>query len=335
MTAAGRISRWGDSARDALQLTMASSGGHEVGHDMENDKPYVVSVLSGAHSGASISLAPGKYNIGQSFDADIVLRQVHVRPLHLSLELDGKQATLSCLDGAATVNGISWLQSKGQVQLDFPFDVSMDDTRLRVDGPERRGWNDLAKWPEKAAELVERYCRSPVLVILAILPISIYAIAAMATPTARNDRQGDEVLAMSTSAGRAAPSVDIIDALKQKVNAAGLVGLLQIDKAGDAITVRGKLTPDQMTHWLDIRRDIDGAYGSAYAFDSQIETVASIERPHLALQAIWAGPQAKVITTAGERLGEGSEVPGGWRIDKIEASQVTLSEGNQKVILTY
>jgi len=302
---------------------------------MENDKAYSVSVLSGAHVGAAIALAPGKYDIGRSFDADIVLQESRLKPFHLRLELAGEEATLSCLDGAVSVHGASDLRAKGQAQsLNFPLDLSLDDVHLRVDGPEPSRKHPGA-WSFGGIGSFGRHWRSSALVMLAILPISIYAIAATATPTATTDQPSEDVLAMSSGSGKVGPSADIIDMVRDKANSAGLAGLLEIDRAGDAISVRGKLKSAQMAHWLDIRRDIDTSYGSAYAFDSQIETVAAIDRPHLELQAIWAGPQANVITSTGERLSEGSLVPGGWYIDKIEAKQVTLTEGTQKVILTY
>src|SRR6185369_2848650 len=195
---------------------------------MESDRTYSISVLSGTHAGAAIALAPGKYDIGRSFDADIVLQENQIKPLHLRLELAGEQATLSCLDGPVSVNGARDLPSNGRAQLHFPLDVHMDDVCLRIDGPQPHQVQDGAgpmAGLMRGVDLVGRHWRSSALVTLAILPISIYAIGATATPTATNERQAEDVLAMSTGSGKVGPSADIIALLREKASSAGLAGL--------------------------------------------------------------------------------------------------------------
>ncbi len=301
---------------------------------MDSDRIFAVSVLEGNHIGATLALPAGKHRFGRSRDADVVLTDTGLAPLHFSIDLTKRGASVASLDGPVTLDGCAAASSKSDARLNFPFEVAIDGVRLRVDGPESRNWEQIAfTWYDRCQDWLRQSRRGPMIAALAILPISIYAIGATATGTP--DAGGAAHAAISTVSQRTVPIAKAVETLRARAEDSGLLTQLEIEPAGDAIAVRGTLMEDQMAAWQRIRQDFDASFGNGYAFDSRINTVTSMARPQLDLQAIWAGYPAYVITSTGERLSEGDRLTSGWTIEKIERNRVVLTRDDQRLALTY
>jgi type III secretion protein D len=299
---------------------------------MDSERLFAVSVLEGSHAGATLALPAGKYRFGRGRDADVVLTDAGLQPLHFSIDLARHGAAVDSMGGGVTLDGRSSASTKSSARLHFPFEIAAEGVRLRVDGPENPSWDQrLLAWYDQGRDWLQRSRRAPVLAALAIIPISLAAFGAGGAPDPT-----DAAHATAAPAARQTVSVtQAVESLRNRAREAGLQNQLQIDPAGDAIAVRGTLVADQMEAWQGIRQEFDSAFGNGYAFDSQINTVSATARPQLDLQAIWAGAPAYVITSSGDRLKEGDSLTSGWRIDKIERARVTLSQGDQRMILTY
>jgi hypothetical protein len=299
---------------------------------MDSERIFAVSVLEGSHAGATLSLPAGKYRVGRSRDADVVLTDAGLQPLHFAIDLARHGASVDSMGGGVTLDGRSSGATKNNARLHFPFEIAAEGVRLRVDGPEHPSWEQRAlAWYDQCRDWLQQSRRAPVLAALAIIPISIVAFGATGTPD-----PADAAHAPSAPAARQVLSVtQAVDALRARAKEAGLQNQLAIDPVGDAIAVRGTLVADQMAAWQGIRQQFDAKFGNGYAFDSQINTVSSVARPQLDLQAIWAGTPAYVITSSGDRLKEGDSLTSGWRIEKIEPARVTLTQGEQRIVLTY
>lgn len=303
-------------------------------NDRISDRIFAVSVLGGNHSGATLALPAGTHRFGRSRDADVVLTDSGLAPLHFSIELAKHGASVASLEGAVTLDGCGTSSSKNSAHLHFPFEVAVDGVRLRVEGPEERNWEQTAfALYDRCQDWLRQPRRAPVIAALAAIPISIYAIGATATGTP--DNGGAAQAAVATASPPTVPITEAVETLRARAKDTGLLTQLEIEPAGDAIAVRGTLMEDQMAAWQRIRQEFDASFGNGYAFDSQISTVTSMARPRLDLQAIWAGYPAYVITSSGERLGEGDRLTNGWTIEKIERSRVVLTQGNQRLALTY
>lgn len=298
---------------------------------MESDRIFAVSVLEGSHAGAILALPAGKYRFGRSHDADVVLTDEGLAPLHFAIDLAKHGASVASMGGAVTLDGCGAASSKSSARLHFPFEVALDGVRLRVEGPEIKSWQQVAlEWYGWCEDWLRQPRRAPALAAIALIPLAIYGIGAAATGAP------DPAVAQASAPSVARmPIGKAVETLRGRAEQAGLLGQLEIAPAGDAIAVRGALMPDQMATWQRLRQDFDAAYGTGYAFDSQINTVSSIERPQLDLQAISAGAQPYVITSSGERLAEGERLTSGWTIEKIERRRVILTQGDQRMALTY
>ena len=298
---------------------------------MESDRIFAVSVLEGSHAGAILTLPAGKYRFGRSHDADVVLTDEGLAPMHFAIDLAKHGASVASMGGAVTLDGCGAASSKSSARLHFPFEVALDGVRLRVEGPEVKSWQQMAReWYERGEDWLRQPRRVPVLAAIALIPIAVYGIGAAATGA-----PDPAVAQVSAPSVARMPIAEAVDTLRGRAEQAGLLGQLEIARAGDAITVRGALMPDQMAAWQRVRQDFDAAHGTGYAFDSQINTVNSTERPQLDLQAISIGARPYVITSSGERLAEGDRLTSGWTIEKIERRQVILTQGDQRMALTY
>ena len=297
---------------------------------MESDRIFAVSVLEGSHAGAILTLPAGKYQFGRSHDADVVLTDEGLAPMHFAIDLAKHGASVASMGGAVTLDGCGAASSKSSARLHFPFEVALDGVHLRVEGPEVKSWQQVLEWYERCGDWLRQPRRVPVLAAIALIPIAVYGIGAAATGAP------DPAVAQAAAPSVARmPIAKAVDTLRGRAEQAGLLGQLEIARAGDAITVRGALMPDQMAAWQRVRQDFDAAYGTGYAFNSQINTVNSTERPQLDLQAISVGARPYVITSSGERLAEGDRLTSGWTIEKIERRQVILTQGDQRMALTY
>jgi Inner membrane component of T3SS, periplasmic domain/Inner membrane component of T3SS, cytoplasmic domain len=300
---------------------------------MESDRIFSVSVLEGSHAGATLELGAGKYRFGRSHDADVVLTDAGLAPLHFSIELAKKGASVTSMEGPVTLDGCAAAASKDSARLHFPFELAVDGVRLRVDGPEAANWGQVAfRWYDRCEDWVKKQNRTHVIAALAIVPIAIFALGATGTTGEVADASQADLSRTTTSAMPVSKAVEI---LQSKAVEAGLPAQLVIEPAGEAIAVRGTLAQDQMAAWQRVRQDFDAAFGNRYAFDSQITMGSAATRPLLDLQAIWSGSPPYVITMSGERLGEGDRLISGWTIETIESRRVVLSQGDQRVTLTY
>lgn len=298
---------------------------------MNSDRLFAVSVLEGSHAGATLELAPGKYRFGRSHDADVVLTDAGLAPLHFSIELARRGAAVTSMEGPVSLDGYAAASSKSHARLQFPFEVAVDGVRLRVDGPETATLEQTAfRWIDRCQAWIKEQNRAPMIAALAIIPISVFALG-----TGQTDAEQQPQAKAAVVAEPDMPIGKAVDLLRTKALDAGLPPQLEIAPAGDAIAVRGTLLESELATWQQVRQEFDAKFGNKYAFDSRINTGDATGRPQLDLQAIWSGSPAYVITSTGERLVEGDRLADGWTIEKIESRRVILSNGDQRMALAY
>ena len=299
---------------------------------MDSDRIFSVSVLEGSHAGATLELAPGKYRVGRSQEADLVLTDSGLAPLHFSVELARRGASVTSMEGPVTLDGPAASSSKNSARLQFPFEIAVEGVRLRVEGPEAASWEKTAaRYYDRCQTWIRQQRRAPMMAALALALVSLAAIGAPNSGAQPGASRAD-------AASTAEPDTSItqaVTALRKKAEDAGLSPQLEIEPAGDAIAVRGTLMKDQLATWQRLRQEFDTAFGNKFAFDSQINTGNATVRPQLDVQAIWSGYSPYLITMSGERLTEGDRLVSGWTIEKIESRRVVLSQGDQRMALTY
>jgi type III secretion system YscD/HrpQ family protein len=110
----------------------------------------------------------------------------------------------------------------------------------------------------------------------------------------------------------------LLQILKEKIEAAGLAGSLRFVKESPAVMLNGNLTNDEVMRWQSLFVDFTRAYGTILPIDAnvgvQVHTVA------LSVQSIVGGPSPYIVLASGERVGLGGAING--------RTVVAIREGN-------
>jgi len=333
-----------------------------------SDNAFTLIVESGLHAGTVQRLSPGIYTLGSELDADVVLSDTAVSPLHLILEIDRQGLRLEPVQGSIAIDGESVdLEPGGERYLALPLSFEIGGARIRMTAPQ-----DVVR--------ARRRVRMAALVtgaaLLAVVGFSILGL----TPGAEQKRSlafvgdvepligGDEkqTLAAVTDQQPPSPSIDElpprpaatenadlppVDITADEARAADLMthdqaatelrsrlsaaSLMDIDVTSndDRILVRGVAGPDQMSAWQEVRMWFDGSFGQQFMMVADVQEEELSEPPKLAIEAIWLGDKPYVMA-GGQRFHEGSAIGDGWMVEHIGSDELTFKRGDKTFSLT-
>ena len=301
---------------------------------MEQSRDFTVSVLTGTHAGARLSLSPGLYRIGCDPAADILLDDPEVAPFHVTLELTEEGAVLDDRAPGLLIGSRPCVGSD-PFQAALPFELAMGDVQLRVEGPPPLAADMAAdavpSVPGMRTFGVRGRAFGVALCCAIGLAVILYEIGGngMAIAGAFGVRPAPAVAA---SNAMPAPEATAATELQHLLDAKDL-HMLSVESAPGTIIVRGALSDAQRPAWQAIERTFDAKYGGHILLRAELGA-DRIARPAIEVQAVWAGPSPYVIDPDGNRLGEGAVTPDGWQIVQILPDRVILRRGAQSVALT-
>lgn len=338
----------------------------------ETDR-FTVQVDSGLYAGVAQALPAGRYTVGSSIEADLVLVDDDFAPLHLAVDTLGPTLRIEALADGVTVNDSSTLMAGESCSVQLPVAVSIGHTRLRWLAAEPTG---SAKRSDRAA-MAARLARSRHVWAAgaALFCVSLFVVP---NPVADAAIGGSSVLLADAGkgAGKAAP----VDAptpagalagasprlpsrieLKSKIEPAGgaseriragdlngqaateavraqieSAGLLNVTVAPGAgvVTATGTIEPGAAPRWQAVQLWFDERFGGELMLVNGV-TLKSEKLPNsLAIEAVWRG-QAPHLIIRGQKFAEGSTLEGGWAIQSIEAERVLLKRDGKLVAVRY
>ncbi len=312
-------------------------------------------VRSGLHLGVQQSLAAGTYSIGRSMDADIVMMDPGLAPVHAHLALDNDGCEVESAAGNVVLNGIQ-IEPGEAWMVSYPADIHLNDVHVRC----TRG-----RTSRRSRSTVMGLAVGSTVTLLAAalvfpgLPAGVDQAAAgsdrMSTPSLAGCEAGclikrpDDrtaasprapLLKVALSSPEAAPAKPgsnrlvspavavpaAADALRQQLLKAGLMAI-EITTDATSITAKGTIDPSALAAWRDIEQWFDRTFGISIVLTSQVEAKSVRRSPPLTVQAIWAGSGSYVIDGRGQKLFEGALADDGWVIEQIEQSRVVLRRG--------
>ncbi|WP_316200465.1 MULTISPECIES: FHA domain-containing protein [unclassified Bradyrhizobium] len=315
--------------------------------------PFELTIRSGLHAGVRQELDSGTYLVGHSMDADVVLMDDCLAPLHARFALEADCCEIEGTADNVLLNGT--LLGAGEARFSrYPADVVLNGIQLRCTRKRRTTRYTFLRYGLGTAAI---------LVCLALLlqgfPAGAdkvpgdggYATAErLRSPRCDSDcstkypsRHAPNSPAPTLTparlpgqdrTGRAgaepgAPVADLnsaADALRQRLLTAGLT-TVEIVSDSNAITARGNIEPAALGRWRDIERWFDGTFGIAIVLTSQVEAKSVKRSAPLTVQAIWAGNGPYVIDGRGQKLFAGAVISEGWIVDRIEQDRVVLRRG--------
>ncbi|BAM93195.1 hypothetical protein S58_72310 [Bradyrhizobium oligotrophicum S58] len=315
--------------------------------------PFELAIRSGLHAGVRQELDAGTYLLGHSMDADVVLMDDCLAPLHARLALEA-----DCCEVESTADGVllnGTLLGAGEARISrYPADIVLNGIQLRCTRKRRTiGLSFLRYGLGTAAILVclalllqgfpadadkvtgdgvyatAEWPRSPGCVSDCSTKYPSKHAAASPAPTLAPASLPGQGRTGRTGAGPGAPAADLngaADALRQRLAAAGLT-TVEIVSDSSAITARGNIDSAALGKWRDIERWFDGTFGIAIVLTSQVEAKSASPSTPLTVQAIWAGAGPYVIDGRGQKLFAGAVINDGWIVDRIEQNRVVLRRG--------
>ncbi|MGO4334129.1 FHA domain-containing protein [Labrys sp. KB_33_2] len=301
-------------------------------------------VTGGLHEGASLGLDEADYTIGSGKDAEIVLRDAGIAPMHARLRCRGRRVEIEALGGALSLaKGEILPQGHGR-RCHLPLEVGIGEARFRLD---LRGRSAMATRFDGGTWLRRLLFASGGIVVMVVgashalnwLP-SATAFSSQAHPAEEpqplpfvSEKPGAQPAVASLNGG-ANPASRARDDLAGRLAAAGFSNLT-IGAEKDRLVVSGVLPVQQGEAWRDIQARYDQAYGDRVPLVSRVETGKPAQSPPLTLRAIWFGERPYVIASDGARYHEGAFVTGGWIIEKIGEDDLRLAKNGTTLTLKY
>jgi type III secretion protein D len=314
-------------------------------------------VRSGLHLGVRQSLAAGTYLVGRSMDADVVLMDPGLAPVHARLALDSDGCEVESTASDVVLNGVRVETGEARM-VGYPADIYLNNVHVRCTSgrtsDRRRSafmrnalgstvgllaavlvFRGLPTGTDKAAaggDLTSRQtpwstgCEPACLIKgtdnrAATLPPAPLEAVALSTPPAASDRPRSNRLVSPPMAVPAAA-----EALRQQLLTAGLMAI-EVTADATAITAKGTIDPSALAAWRDIEQWFDRTFGISVVLTSQVEAKSVRPSAPLTVQAIWAGSGSYVIDGRGQKLFVGALASDGWMIERIEQSRVVLRRG--------
>jgi hypothetical protein len=319
---------------------------------VDSGQAFTLLIESGLHAGVVQRLTPGIYTLGSELEADIVLSDAAVQPLHLMLELDRHGLRLEPLKGSVTIDGESAsLEPGGERHLALPAAFTVGDARIQVTAPADLVRDTKRKRMAAAAMglavvgVVGLYTFGPLADAVTVADPTTMAMTDQTGPTRSDDGmmataaldQGDNVLEAPTQDVAAAhiPKVDMDQAaaqLRERLAAASLADI-DVIHAGDRLIAKGSAEPSKMSDWQSVQMWFDGAFAGDVLLVANVEPAEKEEPPKLAIEAVWTGDEPYLMA-GGRRFYQGASVGDGWTVERIGTDEIILRRGDQSFSLT-
>ncbi|MGI4801504.1 MAG: SctD/MshK family protein [Janthinobacterium lividum] len=125
----------------------------------------------------------------------------------------------------------------------------------------------------------------------------------------------------------------VAGALRNRMAAAGLMGVSVTSQPDGTMVVGGLLGTDEAQAWSGVRQWFDAHYGNDVVIVERFGKLDAL--PPLRIAAVWAGPHPYVVDGRGERLHPGAALGEGWFVDGIANGHVMVRRGSQTIALRY
>jgi type III secretion protein D len=291
-------------------------------------------VLSGRHAGATQALPEGEVTLGSSLNADIVLTDQSILPVHATLDRGRFRVAIQAVDGCVKL-GEQTLALGERVRSPYPARIQLGDVELECISASR------------AAALAN----SPGVVTLASIFVIILALSVARafwpeTSGGNVKYSAPQAPSLKASAANGSSSESAKDAIKKleaaKVAAnaltqkllAGGIQSVEVSAEQGIVQARGVVAQPSEDSWRSIQIWFDGSFGQEVILQSEV-TIAPVKARSapIGIQAVWAGRRPYLIDDHGEKYFEGAMLKDGWTIGKIEEKKVTLTRKDEVLSL--
>lgn len=126
--------------------------------------------------------------------------------------------------------------------------------------------------------------------------------------------------------------------MTRRLTDAGLSEVVRIKRGERALQVRGLLTPEQQAAFRRIAQEYADGPGRYLGLEAQLgEAKGPIAAPapaaetaRFAVRAASPGPPAYIVLDDGQKYLEGSRLPGGWTLERIDGSEMVVGRDGRR-----
>ncbi len=266
-------------------------------------------IASGPNQGAVVPLSGGCYRIGLDPSNDIVLADKELAAEQASIDITTSGVSITA-HAAGTALRRRSLAPGATAQLRTGAEIRVGDTLLRLSGARAR----------------RRRSGVPA----AILLVAAASAAGYQLAAPRAARSGLDMPDGSTASVISVKAA--ATALSGALRGAHLGGIALTGSDG-ALLASGNIDPAQQEDWTRVQQEFDARFGRAVALVDHVRLAAAGGMPDLALAAVSTDPIPVAIARDGSRLTEGAVLDGGWIIERITTTAVTLVRDGQTITM--
>lgn len=291
-------------------------------------------VTGGIHEGVVVAPDAESCVLGSSREADLVLLDEGIAPVHVRLRFYGRTVAVDAVGGTVAICGRSSLEQGHGCRLPLPAEIGIGAARLEI-GASGPSGTKLRRLSLACATLI----------VLILAPMVAFGTHPRPTAHAETSpvdltlQTGSIAPSVETGAGvasllrPASLAIDPVSDLRQRAATSGLSSLV-FERQGSHIAATGALTDDQRVVWSQIQQWFDGRYGDRFLLTNQASAAARREPPRITFRAVWFGDQPYVIARNGDRLYPGAALGEGWSLKSIEENRILVTRNGEDVALT-
>jgi Inner membrane component of T3SS, cytoplasmic domain len=319
-----------------------------------------MSIESGLYAGSSHEFAPGRYTIGSSVDADIVLMEADVEPLHAVIDTSRPELQVEALAAKVSVGAQKHLATGARQIVATPLRLNIGAVQLHFSragdsGPQSRD-SGLFGAPMPRSRLL----MGAALVSIVSIALMMHSLADVPISQTTGAFRGDvrQLLLASTAnmpdilpvvareamprereVGLSVPDLAsdkvkaAADAMRAEVERMGILNVL-IEPGVGIVAATGTIDPKAAAQWQTVQRWFDERFEGDITLVNGVSVKAEKVPVSLSIEGVWRGDHPHLMIR-GQKYLEGAMLDGGWAIERIEAEKVLLRREGKLVAVRY
>jgi hypothetical protein len=330
---AGHSPEEGSSARAALA---SGQRGHSMSaRDAAPADLLQLEVVGGRHAGVRVPLDAAGCCIGSAHEADVMLRDPGVAPVHVRLKLERSGLRIEAA-GADVGLDAEVLPLGHGCRVRLPAALILGEARLCISKPATslRSGGVIADGVRRLRDAIgARHAVAAGTLIISLVALSVIAFG---LPHGAGERPAGTTAAARVPAAPPGAPASLEEAMRELTGRLDQARLrsLRVGMQDGSITVTGRLARREADAWKTIERWFDQTYGGRLVLAAKV-TVSEGRALPPQLQAIWFGVRPYIITADGSRHEPGSVLDSGWLISEIGERRVVLAKDGETLALTY
>ena len=282
------------------------------------------SVEKGAHAGANAKSPSGRFSIGSGLENDIVLLADQLGPNHARISLIDawrKRVRIEAEDRAVQLGDGRRIEAGHYADIALPARLRLGTAECQIDTARDTGG-------------LKRFVVPAALVLGAMIILPMLA-GAIGLTGPKSSLPSPAIVVANSLAGSDGANVAVWQGrLAERLGAAGLSGQVSIERgpSGNLIAV-GVIDEAVTEKWREIVRWYDAQGNGPLLVNNVTRSGTNTELP--AFRAVWLDNRPQAVLQNGQTAGIGDTVTGGWRIEAIDATGVTLTRDGRAAKLAF